>query len=451
MRTLSGKSWFCLASCLLLQALGSPMARAQVPNTLDFGFEARVRSEAWNNIADHSDQVNDGHLHYRFRTRLWAQYNLGSKLELAAGLANENRKVVRPDAAYNGRQTFVETLSINWRFAPGWALKAGRQDLMRGEGFIFMDGSALDGSRSSYMNAIDLSRTLGKASKIEFIALSDPRQDKWLPRLNDPSDLNLVPRLNEWDERALALYYTGREAPATSLDAYVVLKTETGDYRAPASPAFQPDRHLTTVGARVDQLLGNGWSANAELAFQFGQQAANGAQHLAAKTIAAQAGYARLKKAIDGPWKPKFSVGFIGLSGTDPKADKIGGWDPVFSRWPKWSELYVYSQPAEKGVAYWTNTGMFEAEARVSPAKFLDLRATYYRMAAFVAPTAATATFGTGKHRGDIYQVRADIKMSDAFKGHVLYEHLAPGSFYAQRDPGYFLRMELSFLFKGRI
>ncbi|BDU75962.1 alginate export family protein [Mesoterricola sediminis] len=439
-----------LAAGLALAALGAPRAAAQSVG-LEYGFEERVRSEGWNNITDYTDALNDGHLHYRMRTRVWGQLNVGQDWEFAAGIANENRKVVRPDAAYNGREIFFETLSATWRFAPGWSVKVGRQDIMRGEGFIFMDGSALDGSRCAYVNAVDLALKVGQASKVEFIAISDPRQDKYLPRVNDPDAWNLVQRLTEWDEQALALYYTGREAKDTAIDAYAVYKAETHDYRAPSNALFQPDRHFATVGARVERTFVGGWTANAEGAWQFGTQAANPVRGLASKDIGAWAGYAHVKKAFDAPWKPRVSLGYIALSGSDPASDKIGGWNPVFSRWPKWSELYIYSQPPEKGVGYWTNTGLWEAEARVSPARFLDLRATYYRMSAFQAPAAATAYFGKGKDRGDLWQVRVDLKLNDSLKGHALYEHMAPGDFYAGKDPGYFLRFEVTYTFKGRI
>jgi hypothetical protein len=438
-----------LTSLVLLPGLLAQAQEAPKPK-VEVGFEERVRSEEWDNITDHSDAVNDGHLHYRMRTRVWGLWNAADNLELAAGITNEDRKVVRPDVAYNGRQIFFETLSVNWRFSPGWAVKVGRQDIMRGEGFIFMDGSSQDGSRCSYVNAVDLSRTLGTSSKLEFIAISDPTQDKYLPRLNDPANKALVQRLNEWDEQALAVYYTGKEIKDTTIDAYYVYKTETHDYRAPASALFQPDRHLSTVGGRVDRVLGGGWSMNGELAYQFGTQAANAAQHMDSKDIRAYAGYAHLKKTLDLPWNPRLSLGYIALSGTDPHSNKIGGWDPLFSRWPKWSELYIYSQPAEKGVAYWSNTNLIEAEARVSPAKFLDLRATYYKMGAQHAPAAATSVWGSGTNRGDLYQFRADLKVNDQFKGHVLYERLAPGDFYAVKDPGYFFRMEVTYTFKKR-
>jgi len=106
-----------LAVTLALATLAWPAAHGQeapkpapAGNTLELGFEERVRSEEWTNIIDHANALNDGHLHYRMRTRAWAVYNAGPDLELAAGFANEDRKVVRPDVAYNGREIFVETL-----------------------------------------------------------------------------------------------------------------------------------------------------------------------------------------------------------------------------------------------------------------------------------------------------------------------------------------------------
>lgn len=64
------------------------------------------------------------------------------------------------------------------------------------------------------------------------------------------------------------------------------------------------------------------------------------------------------------------------------------------------------------------------------------------------APTGAV--FGKGKDRGDLLELRADYRFSPAFKGHILYEHLAPGSFYAGQSSGHFLRFELSWLFTAR-
>ncbi len=440
-----------LARVLFLTALGAPLS-AQTPsgNSLELGFEERVRSEEWNNIIDHSDALNDGRLHYRMRSRLWATWNLGPDLELAAGIANENRKVVRPDVAYHGREIFVETLYAKYRFNPAWTVKVGRQNLMKGEGFVLMDGGSLDGSRAGYFNALDLAWTFGN-STLEFLAITDPTRDKYLPGLNATDNPKELMRLNEWDEKALGLYYTGAPAKGTTIEGYYFYKTELQDYRAVSNPMFQPDRRLSTLGGRVTHALGQGWSVVGEVAGQSGTQEAHPNGLVAAKTIGAWAGYARTKKAFEAPWKPSLALAYIGMSGTDPHSSKIGGWDPIFSRWPAYSDLNINCMVPENGVAYGTNTSMWQAEVRLAPCPGLALRGTYYRMSAFQAPAAPSATFGTGRSRGGLWQVRADYQLNESLKGHVQYENLAPGDFYADRDPGYFFRMELIFTFKTRL
>lgn len=444
-----------LAAALVLVLARAPGLAAQEalkPEGLfEVGFEERVRSEDYDNLIDHDEARPDFSHYYRFRSRAWVTARPASGLEISVGLSHENRKIARPDRAYNGREVFFDTCYLDYRFSKAWSVRVGRQNLQRGEGFILFDGGALDGSRSAYFNALDLTFAWSR-SRLEFLAISDPGKDRYLPRIQEASGPGEAPqRLNERDEQALGLYYTGQEWTGTTLEAYGFLKTETNDARPVTHPQFQADRRILTLGSRAVREFRNGWSASGEFACQWGTQDGRPGTAEASKPIAAWGGYARVKKVVDAPWKPSFSVAYIGLSGQAPHSSRITAWDPLFSRWPRWSELYIYSEVPEKGVAYATNTGMWEAEARLAPSKALELRATWYRMAAREAAGIAPGTiFGTGRDRGDILQFRADYAFCPALKGHVLYEHLAPGDFYAGRDGGHFLRCELAYQFKAR-
>jgi len=141
------------------------------------------------------------------------------------------------------------------------------------------------------------------------------------------------------------------------------------------------------------------------------------------------------------------------MSGDDPAtSNKVEGWDPLFARWPKFSELYLYSLFREKGVGYWTNLSMWQSELLFTPAKPLAGRLTYYRKNAFHSfPQGGAAVFGSGTGRGNLYQARLDITVNKYWKGHALFERVSPGTFYAQRAPSYFVRFEVILTVKANI
>lgn len=430
--------------------IGSLPASSQAPPAsprFEFGFEARVRSEDWDNILDHTEARADYRTHYRFRSRAWLTAHLTEDLEFSVGLCNENRKTTRPENfRYNGREVVFDTFYLDYRFSPAFSVRVGRQNLMRGEGFVLFDGSSGDGSRTTYFNALNATYAWNK-SKLEFLVIEDPKEDR-LPVFNEIKNPAEKILLNEWDERGLGLYYTGKEIPGTSLEGYYFYKTEKRDFRAVTHPMFQPDRRLHTLGGRVVKDIRNGWTLSAEAAGQRGTQDGRPGTLENSKDIRAWGGYARIKKGFEASWKPSVSVAYIAQSGQDPTSDKITAWDPVFSRWPKWSEFYVISVAPEKAIGYANNIRMWEAEFKCSPTQALDLRATFYRMAAMETAAAPGPVFGTGKERGKLWQARADYRFSPSMKGHALYENFAPGSFYSGQDSGHFLRFEFTYTFK---
>jgi len=438
-------------AAVVLVCTGSQPALGQappVPTRFEFGFDARVRSEDWDNILDHTDARADYRTHYRFRTRAWLTAYLTKNLEFSVGLCNENRKTTRPENfRYNGREVVFDTLYLDYRFSPSLSVRVGRQNLMRGEGFVLFDGSSGDGSRTTYFNAINAAYAWDN-SKLEFLVIDDPKEDR-LPVLNEIKNPAEKILLNEWDERGLGLYYTGKEIPGTSLEGYYFYKTEKEDFRAVTHPMFQPNRRIHTLGGRIVQDIRDGWTLSAEAAGQKGTQDGLSGTIGNSKDIRAWGGYARIKKGFEASWKPSLSIAYIAQSGQDPSSDKVTAWDPIFSRWPRWSEFYVISVAPEKAIGYASNIRMWEAEFKCSPTKALDLRATYYRMAAMEASAATHGPiFSTGRERGNLWQARADYRFSPALKGHAVYETFAPGNFYSGNDSGHFLRFEFTYTFK---
>lgn len=419
-----------LCVCAVAQTSEKPQ-----PLQFEFGFEQRVRNENWNNIMDYNDNADDEREQIRYRTRVWMKAPLGSNVDFAVALNQETNQKMNMVNKFD--EVFIESLYLDIKklFVKGLALRVGRQNLMHGEGFMLFEGNSGDGSRSVYFNAVNLSYT-HKKSTLELIGILNPSMDRMLPVVH-----NMRKRLTEWDEQALGFYYTDKNLKNTSVEAYYFYKKEVNDYRPVTNLQFQPDRHISTMGGRVVQKLSPAWTLTGELAGQWGAQHNN-------VNLSGWAGYGYLKRTWKHAWKPYVLGGYWGFSGDDPATKDNEGWDPIFSRWPKWSELYIYSQVREKGVAYWTNTGMFQAETGFSPHKKIDLRFTFYQMNAFHPFPGNAAMFGSGTNRGQNFQAKMDFVPYKNFKGHVLYETQAPGDFYRNQPGGYFLRFEISYLFR---
>jgi hypothetical protein len=429
------------AAVLLSAALAS-LSRADEPGDgeshVELGFEARVRTENWDNLQDFSDATEDLRHQIRYRTRLWARFDFGGRTELAIGIDNESRKIYTPDTPFQWDETIFETLYLDHRFDARWSARLGRQNLMGGDAFLLFEGTPLDGSRTVYFNALDVTFS-SQDSRLEMIAISNPYRDDALPVFHD-ADRKLV----EWDEQALALYWTRRPGSADSVEAYYVYKTETDDPRPASDPKRQPDRHLSTLGARAVRNFGAGWSAAGEAAVQWGGDDLG-------DDLRAWGGYVTGTKTFDAASRPSVSLGWFGLSGDDLSTADREGWDPVFSRWPKWSELYIYTLAGETGVAYWTNLSTWQAEFLITPLPALKLRATYYRLRALESYPGDPANFGAGRDRGDLLEARADLAIGKRWRGHLLVETFDPGDFYAGDDAAWFLRAEVIFNFSRKL
>ena len=389
-----------LATALLALPSLAPAQSAE-PRAIQFGFEQRVRNENWNNICDYSDAANDQRNQIRFRTRFWASVPVNSNVSLTAGLDSETNKKVGTDLVAD--EIMFETLYVDVKrlFTPKLSLRAGRQDIARGESFILGDATPWDGSRSNYLNAADLTlRALG--STFEFMAISDPSRDHYLPRIHDQHRL-----LTEWNEQAAGLYWTKPVTDQMQAEGYYFYKTETHDYRSLTDPRRQPDKRFHTWGGRVSGRMRSHWTYAGEWAWQAGRQGAS--------DVRAFGGYATLKRGFDVRWRPYVLAGYTAMSGDDPRTATVENWDPVFARGAKWGDLLLYSMIPERGAGYLTNAKMPQFEAGFSPFKKLAVRTTYYHAGAF-HPNGGDWRFGSGTRRGELFQIRGDLTVNQILR-----------------------------------
>ena len=146
---------------------------------------------------------------------------------------------------------------------------------------------------------------------------------------------------------------------------------------------------------------------------------------------------------------PVLKGGVYLLSGDDPKTASDEGWNPVWSRCPQSSELFVFAYDAEQSVSRWSNLIDPYVSLSISPTKKTKTTATIHHLSAFEADGN-----GGGTDRGWLGQLKQEftlaenaLRAKDKLTTYFLVECLEPGNYYKNQDTGYFARWELMYSF----
>lgn len=427
---------FKIAIIFIFLCIPKLYSQVSSQDTLRFGFAYRFRFVSWDNAIHLDEDKSSESTFTRHRTNFTLNWNPRSNFELSLKLTNEFRYYFIPsDTDFDLHEVFVDNLFFKWNkpFDLPLELSLGRQNMMLGEGFVVMDGHPLDGSRSIYFNALRADLKFTDKNELIFFYAYQPRKDTWLPILNDQEQ-----PLIEQPEEGIGLYYHN-SSKKTDYDIYFIRKNI---YSIKSIPV---DSSINTVGARLKFPIINTFSLSAEGAVQsgsYGDYSRN-----------AFGGYYHLDYISDFhfPGPSLITFGGIFLSGDNPITSKIEGWDPLFSRWPKWSEAYIYTLiPEYNGkVAYWSNLASIYAVLRFNVSPKINLNVTYHHLTApKVQETNMTFPGGTGKNRGDLFITRLNIRLSKKITGHVHLENFYPGNYYwAEADSYSWLRVELMYTY----
>jgi hypothetical protein len=419
---------------LLAAALVSWLAagEAKAPARFILIFAERFRFECWDNAITLDDASAESFAYARLKTTLGFRWQAAGNLELTAKVTNESRAYVLPkDRPSTWNEVFFDNLSVKWRVSRRLPLTvtAGRQDMSFGEGFVVADGTPLDGSRSYYFNALRLDYEAGANHHLTFFLHAMDRTDRFLPVVRDPR-LPAFQPLVEQPERAIAFYYAGGLGKI-KLDAYAIRKIVT----AP-DPGMIRSR-IDTFGARGQVPVLPRLVLTAEGALQTGafgdagRMAFGGLAHL------------DLTPEWRVPCLKTLTLGGIYLTGDDPATARMEGWDPLFSRWPKWSEGYIYTFINESRIAYWSNLNSVYGSLLLDFGSRASAVLTLHRLGAERAQPGAFPG-GTGLGRGTLFVGRMSFTISRHLAGHLQWERFGPGDFYRPGADGFnWVRFEL--------
>jgi hypothetical protein len=432
---------------------------------LKWGGAERLRNEFWRNWKDMNDVGLDNRNFFRIKTSLWGQADYEKDLTLYGRLANEFRAHTYfggtspsfPDKTsskkgyrFDINEVVVDNLYLDVKNFMGAAvdLRLGRQDFLGtyGEGFLIMDGTPGDGSRTFYFNAAKASWRVNEENTLDLIYINNPRDEEFLPVINrvkfeQQSNRNLdkIPfNLNTTDEEGYVLYLKNKSIKDLALEAYYIYKKEAEEG---GGTSFQSQKgKINTIGSFAKYSMAP-CTLRGQLAYQFGDYGTVDREGIG--------GYAFIDHDFkDVLWKPQASLGFVYLSGDNRKTAKNEAWDPLFSRYPWMSELYLLSLGAETGVSgYWTNVEILRASVSFKPTEKAKVSIWYNYLRANAQVAAGTIFSGNKKERGHMPQVKLDYAFNKDVTAYFLAEYLLPKKFYVNKDPALFLRTEVQIKF----
>ncbi len=422
------------------------------------GGDIRWRGVMFDNVWDYNSDgsyLDDTWEINRFRNRIWFDAKPLDNTRAYIRLTNEYRW---GDTDYetfsNANPSFQDTkdIAIDNAFIEisnildrNLTLKIGRQDIVFGKGFVFLDGTPFDGSETIGFDAIRLTYTLEDSDTT--IDVFQAKTDEGLKEKADDEDVHGIyvkGNLIKGDDFTMSFepYFLHRN------------RNNVDTYAAPWDTLTEPKLWTAMPGLRVSGRIYDNFAYSAEVAYQFGELEGFGSKGQDVDRDA-WGGYAKGTYTFaDASWKPSITAGFTYLSGDDPDSEDFEGWDTFYAEWPKFSELYIYSiwdpMPQAPGVdpdlGAWTNMYMPEVKLTVNPNEKLRLTLRYLYYWA-VEDEFASDTFKRGDGRGHNPQFLAEYQFNKFLSGHVLAEYFKPGDYYDEEDAAYFMRTELMMKF----
>ncbi|OQX84013.1 MAG: hypothetical protein B6D53_00935 [Candidatus Omnitrophica bacterium 4484_49] len=425
-----------IAFLLLVVFAGSGFAK---DISFKWGIIERLRQEYLKNWKDMENSTGENDNYFRIRTSIWGKLDFDSQFSVYAKLTNEFKPYVTPSKRGDIHELVFDNLYVDLKniFDSPWSLRIGRQNIIYGEGFLFIDGTPLDGSRTIYYNAIKATFARDKL-RIDFLGVDSPRQDEYFPIVNNRNK-NLV----EAKERGIGYYAQYDINENWHLEQYYFYKTEKNYKKIKKGvviETFQKTK-LNTIGGRI-VYKNSPWRIRSELAYQFGDYGTNDREGLG--------GYGFVDYTLqDVKFTPTVTIGGVYLSGDDPSTSDNESWDPLFSRWPYKSELYCYILSMEKSIAYWANMQLYKLGLNLKPTEKDSLDLAYMYLRANENTYASQPAFSNdGKERGHILQLIWKHTFNKNLSGHIQIEYFHPGDYYVDTaDDALFLRWQLLYKF----
>ncbi len=435
---------------------------------LNMGLDHRFRS-VW---ADNIDTLNDENVNHefeyqRYRTRWWTKWVLGEDVTLNTRLTWEFRtwdEPPRKPQEVDFDEALFDWLNIQLKNVAGLPLTAtiGRQDVILGVGWLVLDGTPLDGSRTIFFDAARFTYLMDNLdTKVDLIYVDQAAEsDRWLEPISDEDRA-----LTKADERGIIVYVTNTSVENTQFEGFFIYKNDnpvdvtfTEDPRLPA--IWSQKAEIFTLGGAIAGSMGENWKYRAEGAVQTGEKRGNLPRFDGApatidvdQDIEAFGVLTNLEYLFKDPRNSSVHIGYEYASGDDRGTrGENEQFDLLWGEWPRWSELFIYTYTYETSIAESTNLHRANIGCKFDLNKRWQITADYHALWAdqnsgTVLPVIQVRD--NESFRGHLFTAWAKYKFSPQLYGHLLGEYFMPGDYYesVNDDDAYFLRFNLEYIF----
>ncbi len=400
----------------------------------------------WNVYMDNS---NNGHLVFgRYRNRWGQQLKIDDNTTVNSRLVWEFRTWDEPSSKPSSTdfdEIIFDRLNVQIKNFLDMPVTAtiGRQDLIYGTGWLVLDGTPLDGSRTIFMDATKFSWKVDEDTKLDLVYINNhASSNKWLKPINSRDRY-----LTEQDEEGFIAYLTDTSIKDTKLEGYFMYKHDSA-VDSPArnfSPAlvnaWSKDAEIYTLGGAIQKKVDDNWSFRCEGAGQFG--------HKEGATLKAFGTKNRLTYSFNDKYNNQLHAEYEYLSGDDESTSANEAFDPLWGEWPQFSELYVYSYAKESAIGETTNLHRLALTHNFNPYKAVRIKTAYHLLWAAQDTKGSTSVFNGGSHtfRGQLLTCWLTYSCCKQVKAHIVAEYFMPGNYYADDYRGHaaFVRANLEY------
>ncbi|MCD4830852.1 MAG: alginate export family protein [Anaerohalosphaeraceae bacterium] len=330
---------------------------------------------------------------------------------------------------------------------------AGRQDIILGKGWLVLDGSPLDGSRTISMDALRFTYDMeDRDTTVDLIYVQNyAASNKWLKPIGS-NDRHIT----EQDETGAIIYITDKSRENMQLEGYFIYKNDNpinqpaNDFPNPwPSAVWSKKSEIYTFGGAISGSFGQNknWKYRNELAVQTGDKQKQDLHAWGTRNDIEYHFNNEKKHVLHGTLEY--------LSGDDPETKTDEAFDPLWGEWPQWSDLYVYCYNLETMIGETTNLFRLGGGHSFYPTEKVQMCTDYHLLWADEntkkdAPHRSGLTWSdSGKFRGQLATWMLKYQITKQLKGHLLLEMFLPGNYYedSSRDHVFFSRFNLEYTF----